>query len=143
MKAALRIKGKAQQSHHWCGAVILSSQWVLTAAHCLMGYAKGAYMIVAGEYNTDEDEGTEQTKYIEEYFIHENFTEGERVMRNDIALVKVKGVGFSLNEDIQPICLPDSDVDYEKDLNCTISGFGSVKTGNSGKNIYYFIKHPV
>ncbi|XP_018571935.1 uncharacterized protein LOC108911476 [Anoplophora glabripennis] len=130
-QAALRIKGKAQQSHHWCGAVILASQWVLTAAHCLMGYAKGAYMIVAGEYNTDEDEGTEQTKYIEEYFIHENFTEGERVMRNDIALVKVKGVGFSLNEDIQPICLPEEDVDYERDLNCTISGFGSVKTGNS------------
>lgn len=90
-------------------------------------------MIVAGEYNTDENEGTEQTKYVEEYFIHDNFTEGERVMKNDIALIKVKGVGFSLNEDIQPVCLPDEDTDYERDLNCTISGFGSVKTGNSGK----------
>ncbi|KAJ8916663.1 hypothetical protein NQ315_000308 [Exocentrus adspersus] len=130
--AALRIKGKAQQSHHWCGAVILSQNWVLTAAHCLLGYAKGAYMIVAGEYNTDEEEGTEQTKYIEEYFIHDNFTEGDRVMKNDIALVKVKGTGFLLNADVQPICLPESDADYERQSNCTISGFGSVKTGNSG-----------
>nr|XP_023016529.1 neurotrypsin-like [Leptinotarsa decemlineata] len=128
-QAALKIKVK-ETSVHWCGAVIISSKWVLTAAHCLQGYTKGAYIIVAGEYNTDEDEGTEQQKYIEEFFIHERFRKGHK-MNNDIALIKVKGGGFALNDDVQPICLPDTDVSYDQDLNCTISGFGSVKSGIS------------
>ncbi|KAJ8956326.1 hypothetical protein NQ318_015064, partial [Aromia moschata] len=129
LKAALRVKGKGK-SAHWCGAVVISSRWVLTAAHCLQGYAKGAYIVVAGEYNTDEDEGTEQLKYIEEYFIHEDFRKGHK-MNNDVALIKLKGAGFDLNGDVQAICLPDSSADYGRELNCTISGFGSVKSGTS------------
>lgn len=88
---------------------------------------------MAGEYNTDENEGTEQQKYIDEFFIHEKFRKGHK-LNNDIALIKVKGTGFVLNDDIQPICLADSDADYSKELNCTISGFGSIKSGVSGKN---------
>ncbi|KAG5876780.1 hypothetical protein JTB14_038406 [Gonioctena quinquepunctata] len=128
-QAALKVKVR-ETSAHWCGAVIISSKWVLTAAHCLKGYTKGAYIIVAGDYNTDENEGTEQQKFIDEFFIHENFRKGHK-MNNDIALIKVKGGGFVLNDDVQPICLPDTDTTYDQDLNCTISGFGSVKSGIS------------
>ncbi|XP_066153612.1 uncharacterized protein [Euwallacea fornicatus] len=55
-QATLRINGQGKSSH-WCGAVVIASRWVLTAAHCLEGYPKGAYIVVAGEYNVDEDEG--------------------------------------------------------------------------------------
>ncbi|CAG9815213.1 unnamed protein product [Phaedon cochleariae] len=128
-QAALKVRVK-DKSAHWCGAVIISSKWVLTAAHCLQGYTKGAYVIVAGEYDTDTDSGAEQRKFIDEFFVHERFRQGHK-MNNDIALVKVKGGGFVLNDDVQPICLPDPDADYERRLNCTISGFGSVKSGTS------------
>ncbi|XP_060533809.1 uncharacterized protein LOC132706475 [Cylas formicarius] len=128
-QAALKVKGK-DKSAHWCGAVVLASKWVLTAAHCLEGYSKGAYIVVAGEYDTDEDEGTEQQAYIDEYYLHENFRKGHK-MGNDIALIKLKGSGFRLNQDIQPICLPDEDADYDAPLNCTISGFGTIQTGKS------------
>ncbi|KAF7284717.1 hypothetical protein GWI33_021726 [Rhynchophorus ferrugineus] len=128
-QAALRIKNQGK-SAHWCGAVVISSKWVLTAAHCLEGYPKGAYEVVAGEYNLDENEGTEQQAFIEEYYLHKNFREGHK-MGNDIALILLKGTGFRLNQDIQPICLPDENSDYESDLNCTISGFGTIQTGKS------------
>ncbi|XP_050302204.1 uncharacterized protein LOC126740288 [Anthonomus grandis grandis] len=128
-QAALRIKGQ-EKSAHWCGAVVINSIWVLTAAHCLEGYPKGAYVVVAGEYNIDENEGTEQQAFIEEYYLHENFRKGHK-MGNDIAMIRLKGKGFKLNQDIQPICLPDEDADYERDLNCTISGFGTIQTGKS------------
>lgn len=96
-------------------------------------------MIFAGEYNTDEDEGTEQQKYIDEFFVHEKFRVGHK-MNNDIALIKLKGTGFILNDDIQPICLPTEKTDYKG--NCTISGFGSMKSGTSSKyeNDVFFSK---
>ncbi|KAK9892447.1 hypothetical protein WA026_019899 [Henosepilachna vigintioctopunctata] len=128
-QAALRVKGKVH-SAHWCGAVVISSKFVLTAAHCLVGYPKGAYIVVAGDYNVQEDEGTEQHAYIEDYYIHEDFRKGHK-MNNDIALVKLKGNGFRLNQDVQAICLPEANTNYAVDLNCTISGFGSVESGKS------------
>lgn len=111
--------------------MVISQKFVLTAAHCLAGFAKGAYFVVAGDYNVDEEEGTEQQAYIEEFYVHEGFRVGQK-MNNDIALIKLKGHGFTLTEDVQPICLPDEDLDYEKALNCTISGFGSVQSGKAG-----------
>ncbi|XP_044261620.1 uncharacterized protein LOC123009400 [Tribolium madens] len=128
-QAAIRVKGKTKAAH-WCGAVIISEKFVLTAAHCLIGYSKGAYVVVAGDYNVDEYEGTEQEAYIEDYYLHENFRQGHK-MNNDIALIKLKGRGFRLNDDVQAICLPDSDTNYETDLNCTISGYGSIESGKS------------
>ncbi|XP_066252034.1 uncharacterized protein [Euwallacea similis] len=128
-QATLRINGQGKSSH-WCGAVVIASRWVLTAAHCLEGYPKGAYIVVAGEYNVDEEEGTEQQAFIEEYYLHEDFRKDHK-MGNDIAMILLKGEGFKLNQDIQPICLPDESADYERNLNCTISGFGTVETGKS------------
>lgn len=57
LQAALRINGQGKKTAHWCGAVVIAANWVLTAAHCLEGYPKGAYIVVAGEYNVNEDEG--------------------------------------------------------------------------------------
>ncbi|CAG9833034.1 unnamed protein product [Diabrotica balteata] len=128
-QAALKVRVK-DKSAHWCGAIIISSRWVLTAAHCLQGYTKGAYVIVAGDYNTDDNDGSEQQKYIDEFFVHEQFRKGHK-LNNDIALIKVKGTGFVLNDDVQPICLADASTDYSKQMNCTISGFGSIKSGVS------------
>lgn len=59
-------------------------------------------------------------------------------MNNDIALIKLKGRGFKLNKDVQAICLPDSDLEYDR-RNCTISGFGSIETGKSSK--YYYLDY--
>lgn len=138
-QAAVRVKGKTKAAH-WCGAVILSDKFVLTAAHCLAGYGKGAYIIVAGDYNVDEDEGTEQQAYIEDFYLHEKFREGHK-MNNDIALVKLKGHGFYLNDNIQAICLPDANTSYETNQNCTISGFGSIESGKSGKKLVIYVNY--
>ncbi|CAH0549631.1 unnamed protein product [Brassicogethes aeneus] len=128
-QAAIKVKSNNNKPAHWCGAIIVSERFVLTAGHCLIGYAKGAYIVVAGDYDVDEVEGTEQTDFIEEFYIHKEFRKGHK-MNNDIALVKLKK-GFKLNQNVQPLCLPDEDLVYDSNLNCTISGFGSTQTGKS------------
>ncbi|XP_076175064.1 uncharacterized protein LOC143150566 isoform X4 [Ptiloglossa arizonensis] len=128
-QASIRIRGHSRSSH-WCGAVILSPLHVLTAAHCLDGYNKGAYFVRAGDYNTEIDEGTEAEANIEDYYLHDEFRKGHR-MNNDIALVLLKGRGIALGKDIMPICLPAENAEYPAGLNCTISGFGSIETGKS------------
>ncbi|XP_076673299.1 uncharacterized protein LOC143371719 isoform X2 [Andrena cerasifolii] len=128
-QASIRIRAHSR-SNHWCGAVVISPLYVLTAAHCLEGYNKGTYFVRAGDYNTEIDEGTEVEANIEDYYIHENFRKGHR-MNNDIALVQLKGQGIPLGKDIMPICLPPENAEYPAGLNCTISGFGSIETGKS------------
>ncbi|KAI4492325.1 hypothetical protein M0802_009835 [Mischocyttarus mexicanus] len=128
-QASIRVRGHSR-SNHWCGAVVLSPLHILTAAHCLEGYNKGTYFVRAGDYNTEEHEGTEREASIEDYYIHEDFRKGHR-MNNDIALILLKGRGIPLGKDIMPICLPPENTEYPAGLNCTISGFGSIETGKT------------
>ncbi|XP_048513315.1 uncharacterized protein LOC105690556 isoform X5 [Athalia rosae] len=128
-QASLRVRGHSRSSH-WCGAVVISPLYVLTAAHCLEGYNKGMYFVRVGDYNTEIDDGTEVEVNIEDYYIHEDFRKGQR-MNNDIALVKLKGRGIPLGRNVMPICLPPENIEYLPGLNCTISGWGSIESGKS------------
>nr|CAD7410281.1 unnamed protein product [Timema cristinae] len=79
---------------------------------------------------TKADDGTEQEINIDEIYFHEEFNRGVR-LNNDIALIKLKSQGIRLGAGIQPICLPPSNLLYSPGLNCTISGWGSVKSAGS------------
>ncbi|XP_053683421.1 uncharacterized protein LOC128733684 [Sabethes cyaneus] len=131
-QAALRAK-KQGKSVHWCGAVLISKYHILTAAHCLIGYPKGAYMIRLGDYNTEALEQAEIDIFIEDYYIHENFREGHH-MNNDIAVVLLK-TPIRFNEFVQPVCLPAKSQPYREGLNCTISGWGSTQSGSSAHSL--------
>lgn len=61
-------------------------------------------------------------------------------MNNDVALVRLKGNGFNITRDVQPICLPSADFSDEVGMNCTISGFGSVHSGRAGERFHPKIK---
>ncbi|XP_062709478.1 uncharacterized protein LOC134288486 isoform X1 [Aedes albopictus] len=127
-QAALRAK-KQGKSVHWCGAVLISKYHILTAAHCLIGYPKGAYMIRIGDYNTDALEQAEIDIFIEDYYIHEEFRVGHH-MNNDIAVVLLK-TPIRFSEYVQPVCLPAKSQPYQEGMNCTISGWGSTQSGSS------------
>ncbi|CAH1407810.1 unnamed protein product [Nezara viridula] len=128
-QASIRLKGIAGKSTHWCGAVVISRFHILTAAHCLRDYAKAAYFIRAGDYDNEDDEGTEQDMEIDEMWIHSGFNKGVN-LNNDIALVKIKGKGFEFNTWVLPACLPQNNPIIPE--NCTISGWGSSANPGTG-----------
>lgn len=135
-QAGLRVRGQGKSSH-WCGAVVISRYHILTAAHCLIGFTKGAYYIRVGDHFTEIDESHEAEIFIENIYIHEEFRKGQH-MNNDIAMILLKSP-IRYSKYIQPICLPPKNAEYRVGLNCTISGWGSIQHGKSSKIIIFKI----
>ncbi|XP_073842048.1 tequila isoform X2 [Musca autumnalis] len=128
-QATIRTRGRGGISSHWCGAVIISKKLILTAAHCLAGYPKGSYFVRVGDHYANIAESSEVDSNIENWYIHERFRE-EKHMNNDIALILLKN-GLRFNDYVQPICLPEKGSQLQANRKCTISGWGSIKSGTS------------
>ncbi|KAH8288065.1 hypothetical protein KR018_011505, partial [Drosophila ironensis] len=128
-QATIRTRGRGRISSHWCGAVVISKRHLLTAAHCLYGNKKGAYFVRVGDHYANIAESSEVDSFIETWYIHEKFREGTH-MNNDIALVVLK-TPLRFSDYVQPICLPDKNDKLVENRMCTISGWGSIKSGVS------------
>ena len=116
----------AHDFEHSCGAEILNSQWVLTAAHCVDGAEEERLRIVVGEHDRFYPSHTQVIHTVEKIIIHENY---ERFgYEYDIALLQVD-LPITFTENVQPICLPDPEDNFIGQ-ECVISGWGVEEYGS-------------
>ncbi|TMS01034.1 Coagulation factor VII, partial [Larimichthys crocea] len=114
----------------FCGGVIYKPTWILTASHCLESYDAQFLKVVAGEHNTEVNEGTEQHIQVAEIIMHENYK--TITADNDIALLRLASP-IVYTAYAVPVCLPTRPL-AERDLWAvslhTVSGWG--RRGENG-----------
>ncbi|GLH07927.1 Venom serine protease Bi-VSP [Gryllus bimaculatus] len=95
---------------HYCGAVLISKQHVLTAAHCIAPFKLESIRARFGEYDLGKDQESRHMDYrIAQSFIHEAYDRA--TYENDIAILKVQKSLIS-NSYIWPICMPPKDMSW-------------------------------
>ncbi|XP_072921261.1 neurotrypsin [Hemitrygon akajei] len=127
-QAAIRLRAYHGEGRLLCGATLIGSCWVLTAAHCFKRYGNSTknYVVRVGDYHTLVSEEFEENLEVQTIVIHKDYKPDANDY--DIALVKLEGDQercIKFNAHVLPACLPHRRERIQRSSsNCYITGWG-------------------
>ncbi|KAL0985023.1 hypothetical protein UPYG_G00151980 [Umbra pygmaea] len=116
-KNSVGYQASLQAGYHFCGGSLISSLWVVSAAHCY----KSSIQVRLGEHNIAVNEGTEQFISSAKVIRHPNYN--SRNLDNDIMLIKLSKPA-TLNSYVRTVAVPSTCAGAGS--SCMVSGWGNL-----------------
>ncbi|XP_064611890.1 chymotrypsin-like serine proteinase [Liolophura sinensis] len=121
-----------------CGAVLISADRALTAAHCLgEGYT---YSVIAGLHNRNTPNGNEVTRTVSTWTMHPSYSEGSGYP-NDIAILRLESP-VPINNYIKAIARASSTSGDFSGKTCTLSGWGRLSGSGDAATVLQHVSMP-
>lgn len=123
---------RTDNGEYYCGGALISSRYVVTAAHCTIGFQATNITIRLGAYNMKEP--TQEVKDILVSRIRRHPDFQRSTYMNDIAVLRLKQAA-RFTEHIRPICLPVRPGDTFFGKKATVIGWGTRAFGGPYSDI--------
>ncbi|XP_053605954.1 transmembrane protease serine 9-like [Plodia interpunctella] len=110
-----------------CGASLINDKYVVSAAHCVIGFMWFMFRVTLGEHSRCDTSTRPETRYVVKVIAHEFSL---KTLMNDISLLRLNEP-VTYSHAVRPVCLPKSSFKDYVGTTAVVAGWGA--TAETGK----------